>query len=136
MEKITAKTFLYYSATKDGKFEKLTDITSYPKLFTNPEKLDISDLSSQQKKYTEGMIDHEDLNFGFNYTKARYDDLKAKEEVEGYYQLRFGANGQYGAWQWSGTHRASVDAGEVGGVRKGTLTCYPETEIESVTITV
>ena len=50
MEKSTSKTFLYYSDTTSGGFKKLIDITSYPDIFSPPEKLDISDLSSNQKK--------------------------------------------------------------------------------------
>lgn len=134
MEKTTALSFLYYSATEQGAFEKLCDITSYPKIRTAPERLDRSDLSSRQKKYTEGMIDPEDMTFGYNYDKTTFTNLKGKEGSVGYYQLRFGANGEYGAWQWSGTHFTSVDGGEVGAVRKGTVTCYPESEITEVTI--
>ena len=56
MEKSTSNTFLYHSA--DGKnFTKLIDITSYPDIFSPPEKLDVSNLSSNQKKYTQGMVD-------------------------------------------------------------------------------
>ncbi len=134
MEKNTALSFLYYSETESGAFAKLCDITSYPKIRTAPERLDISDLSSRQKKYTEGMIDPEDMTFGFNYSKDRFTTLKGKEGKVGYYQLRFGEKGEYGAWQWSGTHFTSVDGGEVGAVRKGTVTCYPESEIAEVTI--
>ena len=74
MEKSTSKTFLYYatltgSNNTPGTFQKLIDITSYPGIFTPPEKLDVSDLSSNQKKYTQGMVDVPDYEFGFIYTK-------------------------------------------------------------------
>lgn len=134
MEKSTSLTFLYHSATADGAFTKLVDITSYPDMNAAPEKLDVSDLSSNQKKYEPGMIDVPDMEFGFNYTKERYDSVKEKEDITGYYQLRFGENGEYGAWQWSGKHAVTVSGGQVGGARQGKVTMYPDSKIKPVTI--
>ncbi len=135
MDKTTSNTFLYHSATATGTFTKLIDITSYPSPNNPPEKLDRSDLSSNQKKYVQGMEDAGDLEFGFNYDKTSYNKVKALESgAVGYYQLRFGANGEYGAWQWSGTHFASIDGAGVGETRKGKLTCYAESDITPVTI--
>lgn len=135
MEKSTINTYLYAKAKLEETFTKLLDITSYPDLFTAPEKIDISDLSSKQKKYTEGMTDLPDYTFGANYTKAAYDKVK---KLEGdntiQYQLRFGANGEYGAWQWTGSHFINVKAGDVGGKREMELTVYPETDINEVEI--
>lgn len=136
MEKSTSKTFLYHSTTESGTYTKLVDITSYPDLFSPPEKLDVSDLSSNQKKYTPGMVDLPDYEFGFNYTKAAYDALKDLEDGSThYYQLRFGEKGEYGAWQWSGTHFALPVGGQVGSKREGKIICYPDGEVTEATIT-
>ena len=133
MEKTTINTFLYHSA--DGKsFSKLIDITSYPDIFTAPEKLDVSDLSSDMKKYTPGMKDLADYEFGFNYTKAAYETCKALEGKEEYYQIRFGETGQYGAWQWKGDVFVTPLSGSVGGTRTGKIVCYPATKVEPATI--
>lgn len=135
MEKSTSKTFLYYSDTTSGDFKKLIDITSYPDIFSPPEKLDISDLSSNQKKYTQGMVDLPDYEFGFIYTKEAYNAVKKLEDGKTYqYQLRFGENGEYGAWQWSGTHFATPNGGNVGSAREGRIVCYPEGEVTEATI--
>lgn len=141
MEKSTSKTFLYYapltgSNSTPGTFQKLIDITSYPAIFSAPEKLDVSDLSSNQKKYTQGMVDVPDYEFGFIYTKASYDTVKnlEKDGTKYAYQLRFGANGEYGAWQWTGTHFATPKESSVGAAREGTLTCYPEGDITEATV--
>lgn len=134
MEKTTINTFLYHSETKDGDFKKLIDITSYPDIFTAPDKLDISDLSSSQKKYTPGMTDLADYEFGFNYTKESYAKCKALEGKKGFYQIRFGENGEFGAWQWQGDVFATPSGGQVGGTRTGKIVCYPETEVKEVTI--
>jgi hypothetical protein len=134
MEKTTVNTFLYHSTTSSGTFEKLVDITSYPDLFSAPEKLDISDMSSRQKKYTPGMVDVPDYEFNYIYSKTAYDSIKELEGTTGYYQLRFGANGEYGAWQWSGDIFTTPTAGSVGSAREAKLTCYPAGEIAEVTI--
>lgn len=134
MEKTTINTFLMHSATKDGKFEKLVDITSYPELFSAPEKLDISNMSSKQKKYTPGMVDVPDQEFGYIYDKAAYAKIKALEGTDQYYQLRFGANGEYGCWQWHGDVFTSFSGGSVGSAREAKLITYPADDIEEVTI--
>ena len=134
MEKTTSNTFLYYADKADGTYAKLMDITSYPDIFSAPERLDRSDLSSNQKKYVEGMIDLPNYEFGFNYDKASFDAAKAKEGKVGYYQIRFGANGEYGAWQWSGTHFTTPTGEGVGATRKGKIVCYPESAVTEATI--
>jgi hypothetical protein len=134
MEKTTINTFLLHSATEDGTYEKVVDITSYPDIFTSPEKLDISDMSSKQKKYTPGMVDLPDYEFGFIYSKAAYEAVKALEGTEGYYQLRFGAEGEFGAWGWKGDIFATPTAGSVGSAREAKLICYPAGEVTPVTV--
>lgn len=134
MEKTTINTFLMHSATQDGDFKKVVDITSYPDIFTAPEKLDISDMSSKQKKYTPGMVDLPDYEFGFIYNKTDYDEVKALEGKEGFYQLRFGANGEFGAWAWKGDIFATPTAGSVGSAREAKLICYPSGEVTPVTV--
>lgn len=134
MEKTTINTFLYFSATVNGTFAKLVDITSYPELFSAPEKLDISDMSSRQKKYTPGMVDIPDQEFGYIYNKTDYDKIKALEGKETYFQLRFGENGEYGAWQWHGDIFTTPSAGSVGSAREAKLVTYPDGDIEEVTI--
>jgi hypothetical protein len=134
MEKTTINTFLLHANTADGEFTKVVDITSYPDIFTSPEKLDISDMSSRQKKYTPGMVDLPDYEFGFIYDKAAYEAVKALEGKEVFYQIRFGANGEYGAWQWKGDIFATPTAGSVGSAREAKLICYPSTEVTPVTV--
>lgn len=135
MEKSTSLTFLYHKATEGSTFTKLLDITSYPDVTTPPEKLDISDLSSNQKKYIPGMVDLPDYEFGFIYNKTDYAKVKALEGKTGSYQLRFGANGEYGAWEWEGDVFVTPNGGAVGAVREGKIICYPSTDVTEATIT-
>lgn len=136
MEKSTSLTFLYFKRSTDADFAKLIDITSYPDIFTAPEKLDISTLSSNQKKYTKGMVDLPDYEFGFIYDEDDYAVVKGLEDDNTVqYQLRFGENGEYGKWQWSGGIFSTPTGGDVGAAREGKLVCYPETDIMSVDTT-
>lgn len=132
MEKTTINTFLY--AQTGGTLEKLVDITSYPDIYTAPEKLDVSTMSSKQKMYTPGMVDLPEYEFGFIYTKAGYDKVKALEGTSTKYQLRFGEEGEFGAWEWTGDVFVTPTGGSVGAVREAKLTCYPESEISEVTV--
>lgn len=135
MEKSTINTFLFAKKTTESKASKLCDITSYPDLFTAPEKLDISDLSSKQKKYAEGMVDVPDYTFGANYDTADKTKLKAMEGDDTIvFELRFGAKGEYGAWTWTGSLFLNIKGGEVGGKREMEITVYPKTDITETTI--
>lgn len=134
MENTTINTFLMHAQTASGPFTKLVDITSYPELFSAPEKIDISDMSSKQKKYAPGMVDVPDQEFGYIYAKDVYDEIKALEGTDEYYQLRFGANGEYGAWQWHGDVFTSFSSGSVGSAREAKLITYPACDIEEVEI--
>lgn len=134
MEKSTSMTFLFHKEKEGSTFSKLIGITSYPDVFTAPEKLDVSDLSSNQKKYIPGMIDLPDYEFGFIYSKADYAKVKALEGKTGSYQLRFGENGEYGAWEWDGDIFATPNGGAVGAVREGKIICYPATDVTETTI--
>lgn len=135
LEKATINTYLYAKKSSESSAAKLCDITSYPDLFTAPEKLDVSDLSSRQKKYAEGMVDVPDYTFGANYTKAAYDKLKAMEGDDTIvFELRFGATGEYGAWTWTGSMFVNIKGGEVGGKREMEITSYPQSDITPTTV--
>lgn len=137
MEKTTIGTFLYYreaSAATSVAFTKLVDITSYPDIRPEPEKLERSDMSSEYKHYEPGMKDLADADFGYNYSKAAYDALKALEDKELTMQLRFGQDGEYGAWQWTGTIRVTVNEGSLNSIREGTVKVYMTSDPEDVTV--
>ena len=109
------------------------DITSYPDLFNAPEKIDISTLSSNQRKYAPGMTDLPDYAFGFIWDLEDYKKIKALEgKTDTQWQIRFGENGEFGAWQWTGDCRVRPMGGSVGAPRNGEVLCYPETDVEFV----
>lgn len=129
MEKTTINTFLYCGEAA-ASLTKLIDITSYPDIMSPPEKVDVSDLSSKQKKYTDGMVDLPDYEFGANYTLEGYKKVNQMKDKKLYCELRFGTDGEFGVFKWQGTLFPSVSGGDVGGKREMKITCYPETDIE------
>lgn len=135
MEKSTSNTFLMYSETENGEFKNLVNIRSYPDIFSPPEKLDVSDLSSNQKKYEPGMVDVPDQEFGYIYNKADYDKIRALKDTPLYFQLRFGKNGEYGCWKWHGKVFTTPAGGDVGSAREAKVITYPDSDIDEVDLT-
>lgn len=137
MEKTTIGTYLYYkdkSAATSVEFTKLIDITSYPAIRPEPERLERSNMSDEYKHYEPGMKDLGEASFGVNYAKADYDRIVALEGKELIMQLRFGENGEYGAWQWEGTIRYNIGEGALNSIRSDTLSVYMTTDPADVTI--
>lgn len=87
-----------------GTFEKLIDITEYPDLGGEKEKLDVTTLSDTKKRTINGIEDTGDLAFKAWYEKADYKkllDLQEAGKVDKY-QLWFGEEGVDGKWEWAG----------------------------------
>lgn len=136
LNKIATKTYLYIKSGSAEAFTKLIDITSYPSPNPLGDMVDVSNMSNEIRLYTEGMKDvgGQGMQFGFIYDKTSYDASKALDDTAATYQLRFGEEGEYGAWQWSGTHVTRLEGASVGDVRTGTVTCFPTSDPEEVTI--
>lgn len=82
------------------------------------------------------MKDVTDFEFGFIWNFAAYKSVKEKYsgKKDTQWQLRFGPNGEYGAWQWTGDCFIGPVGGSTNSARNGRLVCYPETAIEDVEI--
>ena len=76
MAKCTNVTYLMHEkADTPGTFEKLIDITEYPNLGGEKEKLDVTTLSDTKKRTINGIEDTGDLAFKAWYEKADYKKL-------------------------------------------------------------
>jgi hypothetical protein len=135
-EYTTTDTYLFHSTTSEGPFTKLCDIKDYPDIFQPAEKLERSSLSSNQKKYEKGMKDTGDHVFTANYDFEDYKTIKliADKDTNEYYQLRFGSNGEYGAWQWSGGLDITPTGAGLNAIREMKITTFIEDDIVDVTI--
>lgn len=130
MPKNTSNTYLYHKATTAAaEYTKLCDITSYPDIFTAPGRLDVTTLSHEQRVYIKDIADIPDMQFGCLYEKADLIRIRALQDKQLPYELRFGEEGEDGKFQWTGEIFITPTGGSVGAVRSGQITCYPSTEI-------
>lgn len=131
----TSYSFLYHG-TAEASLTKLCDITSYPDMFTPPEKLDASTLSTNKHSYIKGTIDVPDLQFGLWYDSDIEDAINEIADDEDHiYELRFGEDGSIAKYRWTGTCFFTPSGGDFGAVRAGSLTCYALTGPDKVTTT-
>lgn len=83
MAKCTNVTYLMHEkADAPGTFEKLIDITEYPDLGGEKEKLDVTTLSDTKKRTINGIEDTGDLAFKAWYEKADYKKLLDRRKQE------------------------------------------------------
>lgn len=128
MAKCTNKTFLMHKAADGDAFAKLIDITEYPDLGGEKEKIDVTTLSDTKKRTINGIEDTGDLQFKSWYEKADYEKLLAIQEAGTVdtYQLWFGENGEDGIWEWSGIMAVYPNTGSSNNAREMTFSITDE----------
>lgn len=139
----TMDTFLY-KFTGDAKptsltgGEKVVDITSFPAMGGNPEKIDVTTLTDHIQKQINGVQQLDDLEFGSNYTLEDYKKLKGLEGTVAWYGLVFGASsagtpdGHNGMLVWKGEPNTHVNEGAVNEAIGMTTVMSCETSIDLV----
>jgi hypothetical protein len=130
----TYQTYLMYTTTSGGNYEKLIDITSFPDMIPPKERIDITTLSDYMRVYINGIGDTSEQQYGANYTPENYAKVAALEGYQYWYSLWFGAtgtagnetpDGHYGKFNWQGDISAGVSGGGVNEAVKMTVTCTP-----------
>ena len=123
MAKCTHITYLMHKAAGDSAFTKLVDITQYPDLGGDTEKIDVTTLSDRKKRNINGIEDTADLAFSAWYEKSDYEKLLAIQEAGTIdeYQLWFGENGEDGIFEWQGRMTVGVPGGEPNNARQANL---------------
>ena len=117
MAKCTHITYLMHKAAGDSAFTKLVDITQYPDLGGDTEKIDVTTLSDRKKR-------------NINYEKADYEKLLAIQEAGTIdeYQLWFGENGEDGIWEWAGIMAVHPSSGGTNAAREMSFSITDEGE--------
>lgn len=131
MAKCTNVTYLMYEKSGDPvTFEKLIDITEYPDLGGEKEKLDVTTLSDTKKRTINGIEDTGDLAFKAWYEKADYEKLLGLQEAGkvGKYQLWFGKDGVDGKWEWAGVMAVYPTSGSSNNAREMSFSITDEGE--------
>ena len=130
MAKCTHITYLMHKAAGDSNFSKLVDITEYPDLGGDTEKIDVTTLSDTKKRNINGIQDSADLEFKAWYEQADYERLNAIQEAGTIdtYQLWFGENGEDGIWEWSGIMNVFPSGGGTNAAREMAFSITDEGE--------
>lgn len=126
---LTNKTFLMHKVSE--KWEKFIDITKYPQLGGEPEKIDVTRLTDTKKRYINGLEDSSSLTFDANYTKEGYTKVNALDTAESLetFRLCFGDElGTDGCFEWEGRVSVYIAEGESNGARKMHITISDEGE--------
>lgn len=120
MAKCTNVTFLMHKAAGESDFTKLLDITEYPDLGGEKEKLDSTTLSDRKKRTINGIEDTADLAFKAWYERTDYEKLLAIQTANTVdtYQVWFGENGEDGIWEWQGKMAVYPNSGSSNAVRE------------------
>lgn len=130
MAKCTNVTYLMHKGASDTAYSKLVDITQYPDLGGDKEKLDSTTLSDTKKRSINGLEDTAELAFSAWYDKTDYEKLLAIQEAGTVdaYQLWFGENGEDGIWEWEGIMAVHPASGGVNAVREMSFSITDEGE--------
>lgn len=130
MAKCTHITYLMHKAAGDSNFSKLVDITEYPDLGGDTEKIDVTTLSDRKKRNINGIQDSADLEFKAWYEQADYENLLAIQTAGTIdtYQLWFGENGEDGVWEWSGIMNVFPGGGGTNAAREMSFSITDEGE--------
>lgn len=134
----TYKTYLMYkTASTSTAYTKLLDIKSFPDLGGEPERIDVTTLSDNIRKYCAGVQDLSSFQFKANYIAADYQKVLALVGKQTEYAVWVGAetsnsvdtpNGENGKWSWTGDVAVFKAGGDVNAAQEMTLTMFPSTD--------
>lgn len=132
-------TYQTYLMRKSGSnYEKVIDITSFPDLIPQKERIDITSLSDYMRVYIQGIGDTSEFQFGANYTADNYAAITALEGTPAEYAVWFGAtgtqgnevpDGHNGKFSWTGDISAGISGGGVNEAVGMTINCTPSTVV-------
>lgn len=125
----TMHTYLMYKATAQATFTKLVDITEFPDLGGDPERIDVTTLSNTSRVYIQGVKDTTDLEFKANYTKTDYETINALTGTHSFAVYFGDTSGTDGIFSFDGEIAVKVDGGGVNEAVTMTITITPSTEI-------
>lgn len=120
-----------YPITLKADGTKLCDIKDFPDLGGAPETLETTTLSDSARTYIAGIKDQQALEFTANYDEDDFDAIAALTGTK-QFQLWFGASGDSGKFEFSGTISAYVVGAGVNEVVDMKIVIVPSTVITVV----
>lgn len=109
--------------------KKLCKIKSYPQLGGEPEQIETTDLEDTQQTFVAGVQQVSSMQYTANYDKELFKSIDASANVEQFYELDFGTDGEDGMFSWKGMHSIFINEGAVNGAREMTITITPSTKV-------
>lgn len=125
----TAFSFLYYKTAGMSAFENLVPITDYPQVFGDVTGLDVSNLSCDYEKQEPGTTSAPDITYGYIYYPAEFNKVYALKNIAATFQLRFGADGEMGCYQFTGKLVPQINGGAFGDTRKASFKIFPSSKV-------
>ena len=126
---ITYLTELHYNEeSESGNYEKLVDIKDYPD-DSESEELDTTTLSDPAFRSIPGIEANEARAYTANYTKAKFDEIKALEGKLLYFMEIFGPDGVDGKFKFSGRLKVRRLGKGVNEVREMEIKIFPNSQI-------
>lgn len=111
-------------------------IKAYPDIGGSPDLIEVTDQDDESRKNVPGVKSSEALEFLMNYTDDDFwnlSDICENGEADLYFELKFGANGEHGKFQWTGRAYVRINGGDVNSAREMTLSVYPDGGINDAT---
>ena len=116
---------LGYRTSGSGSYTTLTDLLEVPALGGSVDKVDVTTLADDSKKYIKGLIDYGDLQFKFNYAK---DQFKALDALTGSVSFQVTLPDETTA-TFSGEPTVSLESASVGAPLTYTMSIALDSEI-------
>ena len=131
---------LMHKESTGGEYKKFLDIKSFPNIGGKPEKLECTTTSDKQKRYKQGLLDSEDLDFNCNYTLEDYKKVKVLEGKTEEFAVWFGCTeaeggtitATEGKYAFSGEISATIQGAETNSIVDMTVSIVPNSEIKLV----
>lgn len=123
----TYQTILAWSDT-EGEEEQVVKIKTFPDLGGPPNMIEVTDLEDAMQTFIAGIQSSGEMAFTSNYLEEDYEAAIADEGEELYYTLSFGEDGEFGIFEWAGTHSVHITGGGVNDPVEMVITIAPATQ--------
>ncbi len=139
VETNTSLSFLMYDEAAKGTYNKLTNISDYPDMGSDPEALEVTNLTDTMQRFIKGIKASGSLAFNAYYIKSEYQKLAALEGKTILYALWFGGTvaeggavtptGDDGKLSFTGQLSVRITGGGTNEPRKMAISIMPNSAI-------
>lgn len=121
----TIGTTLWGGATSSA-LTKIVDIKDFPTLGGKPDKIETTTLTDETETSIPGVKSQDELEFTYNYTKADYTAIKAREATDEFFEIRMNDESVFA---FKGELRTWVEGAGVNDVVEAKISIMPSSEV-------